>query len=217
MPDLYKITPEFLLNAYRKGIFPMAENRDDPELQWFKPIMRGIIPLNDFHLPRRLRRTVLSTAYDIVTNQNFIAVIDGCAEPAPGREETWINDEIRRLFIELHQQNKAHSIEVWENGHLVGGLYGLAIGGAFFGESMFSRKRDVSKIALVHLVARLRLGGFVLLDTQFITDHLMQFGALEIPHDVYDQYLQEALMHSGRWIGNGDKATILETIQMMHS
>lgn len=217
MPDLYKITPEFLLNAYRKGIFPMAENRDDPELQWFKPIMRGIIPLNDFHLPRRLRRTVLSTAYDIVTNQNFTAVIDGCAEPAPGREETWINDEIRRLFIELHQQNKAHSIEVWENGYLVGGLYGLAIGGAFFGESMFSRKRDVSKIALVHLVARLRLGGFVLLDTQFITDHLMQFGALEIPYDVYDQYLQEALMHSGRWIGNGDKATILETIQMMRS
>ena len=172
-----EITADLMLRAYRHGLFPMAETRRGDRLYWLDPERRGILPLDRFHLPRRLARTVLSDAFAVTVDQDFAGTIAGCAHPAPGREDTWINPQIERLFGELHQLGHAHSVETRQDGHLVGGLYGVAIGGVFFGESMFSIARDASKVALVHLVARLRLGGFRLLDTQFVTAHLSQFGA----------------------------------------
>jgi len=193
------ITPDLLLRAYRAGVFPMAEARDAARLHWLDPDPRGILPLDGFHLPRRLKRTVLSGPYRVTANADFAGVITGCAAPAPGREGTWINIEIERLFVALHHMGHAHSIEVWAADALVGGLYGVALGGAFFGESMFSRARDASKVALVHLVARLRFGGATLLDTQFLTSHLAQFGALEIPRARYKALLADAVERSLRW------------------
>ncbi len=195
-----KVTPELLLRAYQSGFFPMAETRDAADLFWLNPEQRGILPLDAFHLPRRLRRTVLSGPYTVTADTNFPATIDGCAAPRPGPPETWINPDIRRLYLELHRMGFAHSVETWLNGALVGGLYGVAIGGAFFGESMFSTERDASKVALVHLVARLTLGGFRLLDTQFITSHLTQFGAIEIPRTDYQARLDNALDIAGDWL-----------------
>ena len=189
----FDITPELLLRAYRAGLFPMAETRDADRLFWLDPELRGVLPLDLFHLPRRLLRTVLSDVYAVTIDTDFPAVIAACAQPAPGREETWINPQIENLFTALHRSGHAHSVECRRDGVLVGGLYGIAIGGAFFGESMFSRARDASKVALAHLVARLRLGGFSLLDTQFVTAHLTQFGAIEIPRDAYRERLQNAL------------------------
>ena len=189
----FNITPELLLRAYRAGLFPMAETRDADRLFWLDPELRGVLPLDLFHLPRRLLRTVLSDVYAVTIDTDFPAVIAACAQPAPGREETWINPQIENLFTALHRSGHAHSVECRRDGVLVGGLYGIAIGGAFFGESMFSRARDASKVALAHLVARLRLGGFSLLDTQFVTAHLTQFGAIEIPRDAYRERLQNAL------------------------
>ncbi len=188
-----EITPELLLRAYRAGLFPMAESREGRRLYWLDPELRGILPLEGFHLPRRLLRTVLSGPYRVTVNQAFAATIAGCASPAPGREDSWINPEIETLFTTLHRMGHGHSVESWAGDELVGGLYGVALGGAFFGESMFSRARDASKVALVHLVARLRLAGFTLLDTQFITGHLEQFGACEIPRAAYKQRLAEAM------------------------
>jgi len=175
------LTPELMLGAYAVGLFPMAADAEDEDLQWYDPDPRGVLPLQAFHLPRRLRRTVLSGRFDVTVDQDFPAVMKGCAAPAPGREQTWINSEIYRLFCALHEMGYAHSVECRQNGELVGGLYGVALGGAFFGESMFSRVTDASKVALVHLVARLRLSGFMVLDTQFGTDHLTRFGGVEIP------------------------------------
>ncbi|HWX50875.1 MAG TPA: leucyl/phenylalanyl-tRNA--protein transferase [Roseomonas sp.] len=195
-----EITPDLLLRAYRAGLFPMAESRAGKRLYWLDPELRGILPLDGFHLPRRLRRTVLSGAFTVTADADFPGVIAGCAAPAPGREDSWINPEIERLFTELYRMGHAHSVEVWREGELLGGLYGVALGGAFFGESMFSRARDVSKVALVHLVARLRLGGFTLLDTQFITEHLAQFGTLEISRAEYKRRLAEALSMPARWL-----------------
>lgn len=195
-----QITPELLLRAYRAGLFPMAESRDAGRLYWLDPEMRGILPLQGFHLPRRLARTVLSGGFTVTADAAFSRVITLCAAPAPGREDSWINPEIEALFTALHEMGVGHSVEVWQNDRLVGGLYGVAMGGVFFGESMFSRVRDASKVALVHLVARLRLGGFVLLDTQFITSHLTQFGALEIPRATYRQRLSAALETDARWL-----------------
>ncbi|MXP64551.1 leucyl/phenylalanyl-tRNA--protein transferase [Roseomonas sp. M0104] len=195
-----EITPDLLLRAYRAGLFPMAESREGRRLYWLDPELRGILPLDGFHLPRRLRRTVLSGAFTVTADADFAGVIAGCAAPAPGREDSWINPEIERLFTELHRMGHAHSIEVWSGGELLGGLYGVALSGAFFGESMFSRARDVSKVALVHLVARLRLGGFTLLDTQFITEHLAQFGTVEIPRVEYKRRLDAALAAPARWL-----------------
>jgi len=195
-----EITPDLLLRAYRAGLFPMAESRAGKRLYWLDPELRGILPLDGFHLPRRLRRTVLSGAFTVTADADFPGVIAGCAAPAPGREDSWINPEIERLFTELYRMGHAHSVEVWHEGELLGGLYGVALGGAFFGESMFSRARDVSKVALVHLVARLRLGGFTLLDTQFITEHLAQFGTLEISRAEYKRRLAEALSMPARWL-----------------
>jgi leucyl/phenylalanyl-tRNA--protein transferase len=187
------LTPEILLRAYSVGLFPMAERRDDPTLYWIDPEHRGILPLDKFHVAHRLKRTVRSRRFEVRCDTAFREVMTGCAQPAPGRTETWINQEILRLYIELFKMGRAHSVESWRDGALVGGLYGVALGGAFFGESMFSRETDASKVALVHLVARLRKGGFRLLDTQFVTDHLSQFGAREIHRDGYRELLASAL------------------------
>jgi len=191
--DRLNLTPDMLLLAYEIGVFPMAEDRDDPELFWVDPRLRGILPLDNFHVPRRLGRTVRSRRYQVTFDRDFHAVIEGCAESTEGRPQTWINDEIVNLYTSLFHMGHAHSVECWQDGDLVGGLYGISLGGAFFGESMFSRARDASKVALVQLVTRLRAGGYVLLDTQFITDHLSQFGAREIPRAEYRILLAEAL------------------------
>jgi leucyl/phenylalanyl-tRNA---protein transferase len=188
-----------VLRAYSIGIFPMASCRSDPGVHWVAPTMRGILPLPTFHVPRRLRRTLRAAPYDVGCDGAFADVVEACAEPRGGHPETWINREIARVFCELHRLGHAHSIEVRADGRLVGGLYGLALGGAFFGESMFSYATDASKIALVHLVARLLLGGFVLLDVQFVTDHLRQFGAAEIPAADYLQLLDKALQVRARF------------------
>jgi len=195
-----KVTPELLLRAYQSGFFPMAETREATELFWLNPDQRGILPLDGFHLSRRLRRTALSGRYTVSADTDFAATIDGCAAPRAGHAETWINPDIRRLYLDLHRMGFAHSIETRLDGRLVGGLYGVAIGGAFFGESMFSTERDASKVALVHLVARLILGGFRLLDTQFITGHLTQFGAIEIPRTYYEARLANALEIAADWL-----------------
>ncbi|WQE46902.1 leucyl/phenylalanyl-tRNA--protein transferase [Brevundimonas diminuta] len=171
----------------------MAEAHDDPRVFLVEPEQRGVIPLDRFHIPSRLRRTVRGEPFQVRVNTAFAAVLDACAAPAPGREDTWINAPIRRLYIELHQRGFAHSIECWRDETLVGGLYGVTLGGAFFGESMFSRATDASKVALVHLVARLRKGGWRLLDAQFLTDHLSQFGAVETPQEAYLRMLPWAL------------------------
>jgi len=187
------LTPELLLRAYAAGIFPMAESAEDPELFWVDPVRRGILPLDGFHLPRRLKRTLRVGRFEITGDRDFAAVMRGCAEPTAERPQTWINDEILRVYGALHERGFAHSIEARLDGALVGGLYGVAMGGAFFGESMFSRVSDASKVALAHLVARLRQGGFRLLDTQFVTEHLQRFGAIEISRARYRRMLAEAL------------------------
>jgi leucyl/phenylalanyl-tRNA--protein transferase len=188
-----EITPEVLLRAYACGIFPMAESADDPTLFWVEPEMRGVIPLDGFHVSSRLARTVRSDAFTVTANTAFKAVISDCAAPQPGRDDTWINKRIRDLYTQLHQLGHAHSVEVWERDELVGGLYGVSLGRAFFGESMFHRTRDASKVALVHLVARLIEGGFELLDTQYVTEHLRSFGAIEIPRRRYTALLDKAI------------------------
>jgi leucyl/phenylalanyl-tRNA--protein transferase len=193
------LTPEILLRAYAEGLFPMAERRDDPTLYWVSPEQRGIIPLDRFHIPQRLMRTVKSGRFAVTSDRAFPDVMRGCAEPAPGREQTWINDEILRLYAALQAGGHAHSVECWREGKLAGGLYGVALGGAFFGESMFSRERDASKVALVHLVEGLRRGGFVLLDTQFLTKHLAHFGAYEIPRPQYLGLLHHAIAQTATW------------------
>ncbi len=187
------LTPELLLRAYAAGIFPMAEDAEDREVFWVDPDQRGVLPLDRFHLPRRLRRALRQELFEIRCDSAFAAVVRGCAEPRPERPKTWINEEIVQLYTALFRLGFAHSVECWHDGTLVGGLYGVALGGAFFGESMFSRVSDASKVALAQLVARLRLGGFRLLDTQFVTPHLERFGAIEIPRRQYHRELAAAL------------------------
>ena len=194
-----RLTPEILLRAYAEGLFPMAERRGDPTLYWVSPEKRGIIPLDVFHVPRRLARTIRSNAFQVTSDRCFRQVMEACAAPAPGRTESWINDEILRLYTALHASGHAHSLECWHDGELVGGLYGVRLGAAFFGESMFSRQRDASKVALVHLVQGLKRSGFVLLDTQFITAHLARFGAIEIPRERYLLKLHDALNREAPW------------------
>lgn len=188
-----ELTPELILRTYAAGIFPMAESADDPTLFWVDPEMRGILPLERFHVSRRLQRTLNRASFEVKVDTAFDEVVAACAESVPERPTTWINDEIRRLYGGLARLGHAHSVECWDGDRLAGGLYGVTIGGAFFGESMFSRVRDASKIALCHLVARLRRGGFVLLDTQFVTEHLARFGAVEIPREAYREKLAAAL------------------------
>ncbi|WHA40055.1 leucyl/phenylalanyl-tRNA--protein transferase [Agrobacterium larrymoorei] len=187
------ITVDMLLRAYSIGLFPMAESADDPELFWVEPELRGIIPLNDFHVSKSLAKTIRKTPFDIRFDTAFDAVMAGCAEEAPDRPSTWINETIRKLYVELHQIGHAHSVEAWEEDQLVGGLYGVSLGSAFFGESMFSRRTNASKICLVHLVERLRENGFTLLDTQFTTEHLKTFGAIDVPKAEYAKMLQRAV------------------------
>lgn len=188
------LTPDLLLRAYAAGIFPMAESAESRELKWFDPPIRAIIPLDhQFHVPKRLARTIRQRPYEIRLNSAFEAIMRACAAPAADRPSTWINEEIIRLYTELHKRGHAHSIEVWQDEKLVGGLYGVSLGAAFFGESMFSRAADASKIALVYLVYLLRLNNYSLLDTQFQTDHLQQFGTLEITRDHYQHLLAVAL------------------------
>ena len=182
-----------LINCYARGVFPMAEGRDDPRIYLLDPDERGVLPLDGFHISRSLKKTVRQDLFQVSINVGFQDVVEGCAAPAPGREETWINSGILSLYSELHSLGIAHSVECWSGGDLVGGLYGVALGGAFFGESMFSRRRDASKVALVHLVARLRAGGYVLLDTQFTTEHLERFGAETISRAAYRERLETAL------------------------
>ena len=193
---LIDITPEVLLKAYSCGIFPMAESADDPALYWIEPERRGIIPLDRFHLPARLARTVRSTEFTVLIDRDFDAVIKGCAQPQPGRARTWINGRIRALYRKLYERGDCHTVEVYDGENLIGGLYGVSLGRAFFGESMFHRVRDASKIALVHLVARLKAGGYRLLDTQFVTEHLRTFGAIEVSRPVYHKLLDAALVGS---------------------
>src|ERR1700689_3852326 len=194
---LIDITPEVLLKAYACGIFPMAESADDPALYWIEPEKRGVIPLDRFHVPSRLARTVRSGRFTVAVDRDFDAVVNGCAQPMPGRSRTWINTRIRGLYRKLYERGDCHTVEVYEGGALVGGLYGVSLGRAFFGESMFHRARDASKVALVHLVARLRAGHFRLLDTQFVTDHLRTFGATEVTRPVYHKLLDAALVGEG--------------------
>jgi leucyl/phenylalanyl-tRNA--protein transferase len=189
----FDITPEVLLRAYACGIFPMAESADDPTLFWVEPEMRGVIPLDGFRIASRLARTVRSDTFTVTVDTAFKAVISGCAAPARGRDDTWINKRIRDLYTALHDLGHAHSVEVWDNDNLVGGLYGVSLGRAFFGESMFHHVRDASKVALVHLVARLIAGGFELLDTQYVTEHLRSFGAVEVSRRRYRAMLDKAI------------------------
>jgi len=191
---LIEITPEVLLKAYACGIFPMAESADDPALYWIEPEMRGIIPLDNFHVPARLKRTVRTTPFTVWIDRDFDAVIEGCAEEKPDRARTWINDRIRKIYRSLFEHGHCHSVEVYDGDSLVGGLYGVSLGRAFFGESMFHHARDASKIALVHLIARLIAGGYRLLDTQYVTEHLKTFGAVEVQKRRYHRLLQEALV-----------------------
>jgi leucyl/phenylalanyl-tRNA--protein transferase len=210
-----ELTTDLLLRAYGVGLFPMAASRLGRKLHWLDPERRGIMPLDRFHLPKRLARTVLSDRFEVSVDRDFAATIAGCATPMEGRDDTWINPQIERLFTELHDLGHAHSVECRLDGALVGGLYGVVLGGAFFGESMFSFVTDASKVALVHLVARLRLGKFRLLDTQFVTVHLTQFGAREIPRGLYKAQLADALRAPSRWLPDLDPDVLFAEIRAM--
>jgi leucyl/phenylalanyl-tRNA--protein transferase len=188
-----------LLSCYARGVFPMADAREDERVFLIDPERRGVIPLDGFHISRRLARTVRAEPFEIRTDSAFRAVVQACAESQPGRAETWINHPIEDLYVQLHERGFAHSVECWLGGELVGGLYGVSLHGAFFGESMFSRRTDASKVALVHLVARLIAGGYRLLDTQFMTEHLTQFGAVEISRLDYHRRLALALSAEGEF------------------
>jgi len=199
---MIEITPQVLLKAYACGIFPMAESSEDNALYWIEPERRGILPLGDLHVPKSLARTIRRGGFEIKVDNDFEGVIDGCAASTAGRRSTWINERIRNLYRELFALGHCHTVEVWQDGELMGGLYGVHLGRAFFGESMFSKARDASKIALVYLVARLKYGGFTLLDTQFVTGHLARFGAIEVSRQEFQRLLEDALGTSqGRFPG----------------
>ncbi len=210
------LTPDLLLKAYRMGVFPMAEAADDPDVFWVEPKRRGILPLEHIHCPKRLARTIRQDKFHVTSDQCFDTVMTACAAKRPIRPSTWINQEIIDGYCALHAINHAHSVEVWTpEGALVGGLYGVSIGGAFFGESMFSTQTDASKVALMHLIGRLKIGGYKLLDTQFFTDHLGQFGAIELPQADYLVQLEPALAASALFSAapsSLDGATILQSI-----
>lgn len=208
--DQTALTPDLLLTAYATGIFPMAERRGDPEVFWVDPRFRGILPLEGFHISRSLARRMRRGGYAVTTDRAFPAVVQGCAD----REETWINDTIYDLYEALHRSGHAHSLEVWsDEGVLIGGVYGVALGGAFFGESMFSRATDASKIALAYLVDRLRVGGFVLFDTQFLTPHLASLGGVEIPRAQYREALAGALRVGADFSAQAGTPAAQEVIQ----
>jgi leucyl/phenylalanyl-tRNA--protein transferase len=217
---LVRLTPDILLAAYAAGVFPMAESADDSELFWVDPRRRGILPLDRFHVPHRLRRVVRQGSVEIRVDTAFEEVIRGCAEATEKRPNTWINDEIVRLYAALFARGAAHCVESWQDGMLVGGLYGVSLGAVFFGESMFSRTSDASKVALVHLVARLRVGGYRLLDTQFLTPHLARFGGIEITRARYHRLLADALAYRASLpptlpdAARGDPLTVLQSSKL---
>lgn len=216
---MFEITPQVLLKAYSCGIFPMAESADDPALYWIEPQQRGVLPLDSFHIPRRLLRTVRTTPFQVKVDSDYDGVIDGCAAPRAGRMSTWINTRIRALYRELFDLGACHTVEVWHGDKLVGGLYGVALKSAFFGESMFSTERDASKIALVHLAARLIRGGFTLLDTQFVTEHLRQFGTVELDRSTFQAQLERALEKNADFFAlprNATGADVAEVIAREH-
>lgn len=212
---MVEITPQVLLKAYACGIFPMAESADDNALYWIEPEKRGILPLNKVHISKRLARTIKQEKFQIRVDHNFKKVIDNCAAPRPGRRSTWINDRIRELYGELFKLGCCHTIEAWMDDRLVGGLYGVHLGGAFFGESMFSLEKDASKVALIYLVARLKYGGFALLDTQFVTDHLRTFGAEEVSREKFQRLLEGALTLRADFFGlpaDAEPSSILQLV-----
>lgn len=198
-PFAIEITPELIVRAYRAGIFPMAEDAADEDLFWVSPELRGILPLDGFHLSASLRKAIRKSAFEVRVDTDFPGIIEGCATVGDDRSTTWINRTIRGVYGELFRRGVAHTVEVWDGDELVGGLYGLAIGGAFFGESMFHRRTNASKMAMAHLVERLQAGGFVLLDTQFLTPHLESLGGVEIPREDYEERLADALLLDGNW------------------
>lgn len=214
---LLEITPQVLLKAYACGIFPMAESADDPQLYWIEPQARGLLPLDSVIVPSRLRRTIRQTPYQVRINTAFDGIIEGCAASRPGRQTTWINTRIRNLYRDLHKLGYCHTVEVWDGARLVGGLYGVALGGAFFGESMFSDVRDASKLALVHLCARLIHGGFVMLDTQFVTDHLRQFGTIEVNRVEFHGQLDAALKVKADFLLLDENATPEQVLDIVKS
>lgn len=199
MSDSLAITPEMLLRAYSVGVFPMADNAEDDQIFWVEPEWRGVLPLESFHVPRSLARTIRRGRFEVRYDTDFEGVIEGCAGGGPDRPKTWINRPIRGLYRALFEAGHCHTVESWEGDELVGGLYGVTLGRAFFGESMFSRRTDASKVALVHLVERLRERGFVLCDTQFVTEHLERFGVVPLHRDEYDKRLAEALEGTARF------------------
>lgn len=215
--DRLDITPDILLRAYSIGLFPMAESGTDPNLFWVDPEERGIFPLDGLVISRSLAKTVRSDRFEVRIDSDYEAVIDGCAASAPGRDGTWINERIRTLYRALFDMGRVHTIECWDGDELVGGLYGVTLGAAFFGESMFHRARDASKVALVHLVARLRAGGFQLLDTQFVTDHLASLGAIAVPKQAYHLLLAEAVVRNGDFwaLPEGSRVTGAEALALL--
>ncbi len=208
-----EITPELMLRAYAAGIFPMAESHDAETVFWVDPRERGILPLNDFHVPKSLKKAIRKGVFDVRCNSAFAETLAECGRPTATRRDTWINPDIKRCVLELHRMGFAHSVECWQNDVLVGGLYGISLGAAFFGESMFSRATDASKVALVHLVAQLQLGGFRLLDTQFVTDHLARFGVIEIPAREYLILLEEALKYQAVFPAKTDSEAWEEALE----
>ena len=198
-----ELTPALILRAYGCGLFPMAEGKAERDVFWVDPETRGVIPLDGFHVPRRLARTVRTGRFRITVDRDFPRVVRGCARRTGRRPESWINGPIFEAYCALHRQGHAHSVEAWHDDTLVGGLYGVALGAAFFGESMFSAERDASKVALVHLLARLKAGGFTLLDTQFVTPHLSRFGAVEMPRARYLSQLADALPRPATFYPSG--------------
>ncbi len=212
--EAFEITPQVLLKAYACGIFPMADSADDPGLFWVEPELRGILPLDGFHVPRSLKKTFRREPFEVRIDHDFEAVIAACAEATDDRPKTWINRRIHRLYCQLHAMGHAHSVECWADGQLAGGLYGVKLGAVFFGESMFSRQTDASKIALIHLVYRLRAGGFQLLDTQFTTKHLVNFGAIDVPRRRYSKMLEKAVKGEADffpYVGGATSDSILQS------
>jgi leucyl/phenylalanyl-tRNA--protein transferase len=201
----FELTPQMLLHAYTVGMFPMAEHRNDTNLFWVDPEMRGILPLDNLHISRSLKKTIRQNQFEIRYNTSFYQVITNCAKTKENRQTTWINNQIIDLYTKLFQMGHSHTVECWQDNQLVGGLYGISLQGAFFGESMFSLKPDASKVALVHLVARLIEDSFDLLDTQFTTDHLLRLGAIEIQREVYLNHLKKALMIDAKFNANGSR------------
>ena len=211
------LTPELITGAYSQGLFPMAYSAHSPYVHWICPEMRGQLPIEHLHIPKRLEKTLRHAPFEIRINTAFAEVIAACAAKTPNRPESWINESIAKVFIQLHERGAAHSLECWKDNQLIGGIYGLAIGGVFFGESMFSRQRDASKIALVHLTARLWKGRFTVFDTQFINDHLKQFGAYEMPYAEFKKLLESEVRKEADFILKGlEQSEILEEYSSRH-